>query len=134
MKPIFKLSLFSLVAFLLTMLSVAFAQDVIVPPSGAEMQAILTALGGLKGASSLAIVAVVVQGLLLVFRSSFAKFSGAFQLLIVNALTLVGAFVAMKSQGMPVVAIITNAQVLTAAQVFVHQLIKQFTKVPAVQA
>lgn len=114
--------------------SIAFAQDVLVPPSGDELTALLKALGGLKGASSLAIVAIAVQGLLLVFRSSFAKFSGAYQILIVNLLTLVGSFVALKAQGMDVVAIITNSQILTAAQVFVHQLIKQFTKLPAVSS
>lgn len=133
MRPFSKLFLLSL-TLLFVMCSVALAQDVIVAPSADDLQAIMSAIGGLKGASSLAIVAVVVQGLLLVFRSSFAKFSGAFQLLIVNGLTLVGAFVALKAQGMPVLAIITNAQVLTAAQVFVHQLIKQFSKAPAVQA
>lgn len=112
-------------------LSVAVAQDVIVPPTGDELKALLTALGGLKGAGALGIVAVVVQALLYFFRSTFAKFSGAYQLLIVNALTLVGTFVALKTQGMDALAIITHSQVLTAGQVFLHQVFKKFTKEPS---
>lgn len=127
MKAALRITFFTVLALFA---SLAIAQDVIVPPSGEELKALLAALGGLKGASSMAIVAIVVQALLFFFRSSFAKFSGAWQLLIVNFLTLVGSFIALKSQGMDVLAILTHSQVLTAGQVFLHQLFKKFTKEP----
>ncbi len=57
----------------------------IVPPNLDEVQLWLSAVGGLKGAQSLAIVLFVVQGLLLFFRSSMSKFAGIWRYLIVCA-------------------------------------------------
>ena len=104
MKGLSKLIMFSVFACLMLFVSVAYAQDVIVAPTGEELKALLTAIGGLKGASTLAIVVVVVQALLLFFRSSFAAFSGKAQITIVYGLTLVGSIVALKVQGMDILA------------------------------
>lgn len=98
----------------------------LLPPSADEIQALLVSLGGLKGAGALAIVAVVVQGLMLFFKSSIAAFAGKFQLLIVMLLTLVGGVIALKSQGMDWGAVIVHSSTLTALQVFLHQIFKQF--------
>lgn len=108
----------------------ALAQgDVIVPPTGDELIKLLQSVGGLKGASALAIAVVAVQALLLFFRSSFAKFSGASQLLIVNALTLVAGVLALKvSGGVEWSAALLHSQTLAALQVFFHQVLKQVKK------
>ena len=100
--------------------------DVIIPPSADEIQALLVSLGGLKGAGALAIVAVVVQSLMLFFKSSIASFAGKFQLLIVMLLTLVGGVIALKAQGLEWGAVLIHSSTLTAVQVFLHQIFKQF--------
>jgi hypothetical protein len=108
----------------------ALAQgEVIVAPTGEELLKFLQSIGGLKGAGALAIAVVAVQGLLLFFRSSFAKFSGAYQLLVVNALSLVAGVVALKvSGGVEWSAALLHSQTLAALQVFAHQVLKQVTK------
>jgi hypothetical protein len=108
----------------------AWAQgEVIVPPTGDELLKLVQSLGGIKGAGVLAIVAVVVQALLLFFRSSFAKFAGATQLLIVNGLTLVLGVVSLKATGsIEWSAALLHSQTLAALQVLGHQVLKQITK------
>jgi enamine deaminase RidA (YjgF/YER057c/UK114 family) len=107
----------------------ALAQgEVIAAPTGDELVKFLQSLGGLKGAGSVAIIVIVVQGLLLFFRSSFAKFSGAFQLLIVNGLTLIAGVIAMKAQGMELSVALLHSQTIAAFQVFAHQVLKQVSK------
>jgi hypothetical protein len=99
----------------------------IVPPNLDEVQLWLSAVGGLKGAQSLAIVLFVVQGLLLFFRSSMSKFAGIWRYLIVCALTFGGAVLAGIVQGKGIM-VIADATVLSAFQVFAHQLVKQANK------
>ena len=107
----------------------ALAQgEVIVPPSGDELIKFLQSLGGLKGAGTAAIVVIVVQGLLLFFRSSFAKFAGISQILIVNGLTLIAGVIALKAQGMELSVALLHSQTIAAFQVFAHQVFKQVSK------
>jgi type IV secretory pathway VirB2 component (pilin) len=107
----------------------ALAQgEVIVPPTGDELVKLLQSIGGAVGAGTLAIVAVVVQGVLLFFRSSFAKFAGIWQLVIVNGLTLAVGVVALKAQGVEWSAALLHSQTLAALQVLVHQVWKQLSK------
>lgn len=98
----------------------------LLPPSVDEIQALLVSLGGLKGAGALAIVAVVVQGLMLFFKSKLASFVGKFQLLVVMLLSLVGGVIALKSQGLEWGAVIVHSSTLGAFQVLLHQIFKQF--------
>lgn len=98
----------------------------LLPPSTEEIQALLVALGGLKGASALAIVAVVVQGLMLFFKTKLASFAGKFQLLVVMFLSLLGGVFALKMSGVDWGAAIIHSQTLAALQVFLHQIFKQF--------
>jgi hypothetical protein len=109
----------------------ALAQgEVIVAPTGDELVKLLQSLGGIKGAQTLAIVALCVQAVLLFFRSSFAKFSGIYQLIIVNALTMAAGVIALSLQGMPLSAAIFHSQTIAAFQVLAHQVMKQIANKP----
>lgn len=103
----------------------AIAQDVPAPTIG-EVQDLLKSIGGLKGASALAIAVVVVQALLLLVRSSFVKLKGSIKLLIVTGLTLVSGVLALVVSGLPVSAALLHASTIAAFQVFAHQVLKQF--------
>lgn len=126
MKRILLFALFSM----LVMTVLAFAQEVIVPPTSDEIMNWLKAIGGLKGATALAIAVFVVQGIMLFFRSQLASFAGVWQLLIVNGLTLVFGVLALKLSGVDWVSCLLSSQTLAALQVFIHQLITQIKKHP----
>lgn len=129
-----KLSYLIAFAIGLLMPALIFGQDVIVPPTSDEIMSLLASLGGLKGASTLAIVAVVVQGLMLMLKSSIGKFAGAYQLLAVLLLTLAGGVVGLMIQGMDIGAALMHSSTLAAGQVLLHQIYKQFIEKKVVQA
>ena len=105
----------------------AFADDAgIQPPSLDELAALVAALGGVKGASTLAVVALVVQGLMLLLRSKLGEVAGKYRLLAVYLLTVVGTVVGFRIAGLDLGAALVHAQTLTAAQVLVNQVFKQF--------
>lgn len=108
--------------------STAFAQAAINPPTSAELTAFLATIGGLKGASAMAIAAFAVQGILLFFRSSFGNLAGIYQLLIVNAMTLVAGILALMMSGQSFLQALLNSQTLAMIQVFAHQVLTQFGK------
>jgi hypothetical protein len=129
--------IFLLFATLFTFSLVALAQTAPaapVPPSGDELSAFLSSLLSLKGAGAMVIVGTVVQGLLLFFRSSLAKFAGIYQLFIVSGLTLVGMVIMDLATGKGFVAILSDTSLLAAVQVFIHQIYNQTQKLPADQA
>lgn len=103
----------------------AFGQE-IVEPSAQEIMNFLAALGGVKGASSLAIAALVVQGLMLLFRSSVGNFIGKYKLLTVLGLSLVSGVIALKLNGVDIGAAIVHSSTMASFQVFLNQLYKQF--------
>jgi len=105
---------------------------VIMPPTQDEIMALLASLGGLKGMGVLGIVAVVVQGLMLFFRTPLADFAGKWKLTIVLGLSLVGGVVGLVATGMAWLPALLHSTTLAAAQVFIHQLVKQVTEKPAV--
>lgn len=123
----------ALLIFSLLLTSViCFADDVVAvtPPTGAEWGALIQALGGLKGAGILAIVAVVIQALMFFFRTSLADFAGKWKIVIVTGLSLIGGVVGLRLTGVDWLAAIVNSGTLAAAQVFAHQLITQLTEPP----
>ena len=86
---------------------------------------LIQSMGGMKGASTLAVVAIILQGALILFRTSLLdKFSGKYKLLIVYALSLVGGIVALMTQGIDFNAALIHSNSLAAYQVFFHQVIK----------
>lgn len=113
------LVIFSLAAF-------ATEGDVILPPTADQWSEFLAAIGGLKGAGTLAMVAVVIQGILLVVRLPQLPVPGKTKLLIVTGLTLVGGVIALKLQGLDWASVVLHSTTLAAFQVFLHQIYKQF--------
>jgi hypothetical protein len=105
--------------------------DQVAPPSTEDISAFLSAIGGAKGAGTMAIIALIVQGLLLMFRSTIGKFAGIYQLLIVNGLTLLAGVIGLKMTGMDWGSALLHSQTLATFQVFAHQVWKQFGKLPA---
>lgn len=120
------LNFFTLASFAITFVALrAFGQDV-QPPSGQEITqflALLSGVGGLKGA---ALIALVIQGLMLFFRSGLANFAGKWRLAVVLGLSFVGSFVGVIATGKPWTAAILDGAVIAAFQVFANQMWKQF--------
>lgn len=90
------------------------------------LQAVMALVGGVKGASVLAISALAIQVLLKFFSSSLSSFAGKYKLMIVYALSLVAGVVSSLVAGVGVVQAVLNANVLAAAQVFGFEVYKQF--------
>lgn len=116
-------------AFVLTPSIWLLAETVeIEPPTPEEIMAFLAAIGGLKGASILAIVAVVVQGIMLALRSPLGKLAGKVRLVIVLGLTLVGGVLGLMVSGVDLLNALMHSTTLAAMQVLANQIYKQFIK------
>lgn len=107
---------------------------------GQEIQPIATedfvkllfeSMGGLKGASTLAVVAVGVQ-LLMKFLATpiggnvLNMVPGKIKLLIFSTLSLVGGVLGLMTSGLGFSAAILHSTTITALGVFAHQVWKQF--------
>lgn len=121
------LNVFCAFAFALFFVAVAHAADV-VPPSTDELAALIASLGGLKGASALAIAAVVVQGIMLVIRTKLGEMAGKWRLTIMYALTVAAAVIAQRIAGLDLGAALMHSNTLAALQVLAHQVLVQFFK------
>lgn len=87
---------------------------------------ILTFVTTLKGASTIAIAAGVVQLVMLFFKTPLAAFAGKYKLLVVSALTVPALILAAVVTGMPLSAALGQAPVLAAVQSLLYQAWKQF--------
>lgn len=106
--------------------TLAFADDTVVIPADQFMLSLFQFIGGVKGLGGLAMIAAVVQLLMLFFKSTLANFAGRYRLMIVAALTVAASIVGLMSQGMTLTAALINGATLTAVQVLAHQIWKQF--------
>lgn len=110
-----------------------FAQDVVVPTQEFIMF-LLQSLGGIKGASTLAIVGVVLQILFQflhtpLFGSVFKKIDSSDKLLVILFLSMASGVVSlMLSSGLSFVAALLHSTTLTAFSVFANQLYKKFVE------
>lgn len=95
-------------------------------PTSDDLGKLLESLGGLKGASAMGIAAVVVQAIMLFFRSSLGDFAGKYRLLLVYFLSLVSGVLSLKLAGIDFGAAVLHSNTLAAAQVFLNQAVKQF--------
>jgi hypothetical protein len=105
-----------------------FAQDGTTEPVSYDVFVafLLQSLGGFKGAGSLAVVAGVIQILMKLFQTSAGELLGKWKLLAVALLSLAGGMLALKLSGVSWSAAALHGTSLAAAQVFLHQLYKQF--------
>jgi hypothetical protein len=108
----------------------AIAQEL--PPDFASnneaLAGLLAMLGGIGALKGLGIVVFIVQALMLVVRAPMSAFLGKWKLVVLSLLTTVGAWLVLKQQGMPLLESLLHGSVLSAVQVFAHQLFKQFTE------
>src|SRR3954466_424795 len=121
-----KLSLGLLLILAICLVPVGALAQEIVPPSGADFQALFASLGGLAGMKALAIVAVVIQAMMLLVRSQAGELLGKYRFLIVYAGSMILAPIALISSGVSVGAAFVHANTLAAIQVFLNQIFKQF--------
>lgn len=117
------------ILFALMFLGVAALADTPVPNQDFWAQLALF-VGGLKGASMLAIVVGVSQLVLGFSNSALGDIEGKFKLLIVSGTTVVGTVAGMVTTGMTWTAALFSGAGLAALQVFIHQLYTQFTDKP----
>lgn len=106
--------------------TVAFALDDVVVPNDQFLFALWQFVGGVKGLAGMALIAAVVQIVMMFFKTSLASFAGKYRLLIVLGLTVVASMVGLMSQGVSFTAALVNGATLSAIQVFAHQVYKQF--------
>ncbi len=113
----------------------AFAQEVVQPvvdlatevPVQDFMAFLIKSMGGMKGASTLAIVGIVLQGLLMLTRTRLLdKYTSGKKLLIVYGLSMVAGVVALMSQGLDIQAALIHSNSLAAYQVMFHEVVKKF--------
>lgn len=120
-----------LAVLFLPLLALAQAEPASLPSELTTAQALaqlLQALGGLKSATVLGIVGLVIQAGLLFFRTQLANFAGKWKLVIVTGLSLVGGVVTLVSLGTPWLAALSSSATLASLQVFGNQLWKQLSE------
>ncbi len=85
-------------------------------------------IGSVKGASSLLLVMLITQLLMLFFRTPLGSFAGKWKFLIIYGMSLVGGVVALKINvdGMEWLTALLHANTLATFQIFAHQAKKQF--------
>lgn len=122
-----------LVAMFLFVISMVTFGQVIEPPMPPSdfFEILIQSLGGLKGASKLAIAGIVVKVLLAfanseLFGKAFSKIKGSMKLIIVLALSLVAGVIALMSEGMELSAALMHSTTMSAFLVLVNQIYKQF--------
>lgn len=126
MKKYLSILTFSLIGFLFV--TFAYAQVNTESPTAEEIKAFLdslNAVGGLKGS---ALIMAVVQGLMLMARSSIGNLAGKYKLLILTGLTLAASILAGLSQGQSFIAALLSGGALATLQVFIHQIMVQMGK------
>lgn len=94
---------------------------------------LIDSLGGLKGASSLAIIAAVIQILMAtlnldVLQTKLPKIVGKYKFLFIYFLTCVSAVIALRMQGLDLLTALFHSNTLAAYQVFMHQAVKQMNE------
>ena len=93
---------------------------------------LLESIGGIKGASSLAIAGIVIKLVLAFFSSEmggklFSGLKGSIKLLIVTGLSLAAGVIAlMNTSDLTFGAALLHSTTLSAFMVFVNQIYKQF--------
>lgn len=104
----------------------AFADEVVATESW--LLQILTFVSTMKGLSTVALAAGITQLVMVFFKTPLAGFAGKYKLLLVSALTPIALLLAAMATGVSLKGALGQAPVITAIQVLVHQILKQFTE------
>lgn len=94
------------------------------------IMAVISAIGGLKGATALAVAAAVVQLMMMFLKTPLAMFAAKYKLVAVYGLSIVSGIIALRIAGVALPAALVDASTLAAVQVFLHQIYKQFIEKP----
>jgi membrane associated rhomboid family serine protease len=94
------------------------------------LKLLFDSLGGIKGASTLATIAIIVQILMQTLRlnciqTKLPKILGKHKFLIVYLLSTISGILALKLQGIDWLSSLLHSNTLAAYQVLIHQAIKQ---------
>lgn len=137
-KTVIKLSTYVLMSCLMTLMISAFAFAQELPPvpevtNDAWIQLFIASINGIKGATTLAIIGIVVKLIVALmgtpmFNSYFKKLKGSVKLTIVSFLTIVSSVASLMTQGMTFTAAILYGATLTSILVFINQVYVQFIK------
>lgn len=114
-----------IVALLIFVSAALFAQDVAPPAEPGDWDTFLTAIGGTRGAGVMGVIALAIQGLLLLLRSPLGYLAGPYKLLLITALTLFLGVTGLKIEGFDWQSAIMHSSTLASFQVFLHQMGKQ---------
>jgi len=113
--------------FLTLIMGIAYALET-GTPTMEDWQILLNAIGGLKGAGTLGIVAFVAQAILLVARTTIGDLAGKWKLAIIAFVSVVGSLTGLMMEGMSLVLALTHGTVLAAVQVLAAQVYIQIKK------
>lgn len=101
----------------------------ITAPSGEELKAYLGNIMNVKGAGTMAVVILVVQGLVFALRSFLGAYAGIWRFVAISGLTWVlGTLSFMYVNHVPFFDAFLNGANLMLAQLFVNQAWKQYGK------
>jgi len=118
-----------LIVMLFALVSVrAFADVTDTIPTDQWLGELFGVLGGLKGASALAIAAVATQVVMKLAQTPLAAVAGKWRLTAVCVLSLAAAVLTQMAAGSSFVAALVNGSTLAAVQVLAHQVWTQFNK------
>lgn len=106
--------------------AVAYAADAADPlPVADFFGQVWESIKGIKGAGAIGITLIVVQGIMMFFRTELAAWAGKWRLVVVYGLTIVVGVLALKIAGVSWGECLMHVQTLAAFQVFLNQLWKQ---------
>ena len=109
----------------------SFAQEVVAPvieQMSVVASPLIESLGGNQGVTSLAVVALIVQALMLGVNSKYGHLAGKYRFAIMYGLNALGGIMALKLQGMDTITALTHSNTMAAYQVMLNQAYKQVFK------
>ena len=93
-----------------------------------DVDLFLSSLNGVQGAGALGVTVLIVQTLILVFKSQFLKLKKQYKILSVTLLTMIVGVLSLKISGLDWASCFLHSTTLSAAQVFAHNFLKSFLK------
>jgi len=102
------------------------ASEAAVVVGGADIDALIKAIGGVQGGGTLAIIMLLVQLLMWLLNGFLKDKAGKYKLVAVLGLTMIAGVVALMMQGMTLGAALLHSSTIASVQVLLNQAYKQF--------